>query len=93
MRYTETKLDKLIRIHHGMVDRIMEQACDDLEAIKPKPRYDYNICTNSVNFYTGMVHENEREPNMVGDIYLNPINQVFFSLMDHEAGELYWQNI
>ena len=35
MRYTETKLDKLIRIHHGMVDRIMEQACEDLEAIKP----------------------------------------------------------
>jgi len=37
MRYTETKLDKLIRIHHGMVDNIVNQACVDLEAIKPEP--------------------------------------------------------
>ena len=37
MRYTETALDKLIRIHHGMVDNIINQACVDLEAIKPKP--------------------------------------------------------
>ena len=36
MRYTETKLEKIIRVGFARIDQITEKVCDDLEAIKPK---------------------------------------------------------
>ena len=37
MRYTETELDKIIRIGCCRIDQIIDRACDELEDIKPKP--------------------------------------------------------
>lgn len=35
-RYTETELEKIVRIGFSRIDQIIEKACDDLDGIKPK---------------------------------------------------------
>ncbi len=35
-RYTRTKLEKIIFIGFARIDQIIDKACDDLDAIKPK---------------------------------------------------------
>jgi hypothetical protein len=36
-RYTETELEKIVRIGLCRIDQIMDRACAELEEIKPKP--------------------------------------------------------
>ena len=40
MRYTETKLDKIVRIGMSRIDQVFDKCCDDLEALRPKPMVD-----------------------------------------------------
>lgn len=35
MRYTKTKLEKIMMIGFSRIDQIIDKACDDLDAIKP----------------------------------------------------------
>jgi hypothetical protein len=35
MRYTETKLDKIVRIGMARIDQVFDKCCDDLEKLKP----------------------------------------------------------
>lgn len=36
-RYNETELDKIVRIGLCLIDQVIDNACDELEGIKPKP--------------------------------------------------------
>jgi hypothetical protein len=35
MRYTETKLDNIVRIGMARIDQVFDKCCDDLEKLKP----------------------------------------------------------
>ena len=37
MRYTETKLDKIVRIGMARIDQAFDKCCADLEALKYRP--------------------------------------------------------
>jgi hypothetical protein len=43
MRYTKTKLEKIIMIGFARIDQIIDKACDDLEGIKPKNKSASNL--------------------------------------------------
>jgi hypothetical protein len=43
MRYTKTKLEKIMMIGFARIDQIIDKACDDLDEIKPKNKSAGNI--------------------------------------------------
>jgi hypothetical protein len=48
-RYTETELEKIVRIGKARIDHIIEAACVELEGVKPKRQKTFGRLLHDIN--------------------------------------------